>query len=433
MSQIFQSATTCSSRYSAALRRKHFVSWVCFFGFAILSFSRNCAAQVIDPITAAAAPIAGAGHHYIGNGAEIVNPADGSVSFRLPIKPPSGRMLSLTFGISYNSSAPFYISGNGESPYFNWQTATVSTAPPFENYGWSYDLPKYVGQGYVQKVQATPNGTNYCWSTQNYTFTGLDGVDKTLYLSDNWADPSNPIATYCGNPSNYAGGGDDGLQTSFGTTPSGLGPATQPPLTVTDKSGSVYQFADVYPYSGLNPSDGGPAIFGMLAQSITDKNGNTITYQAVSGGGLPLPAGKYVDTLGRNPVISWSGIGSASGDQLYVSGLGGNIVVKWTTTNVTLPTVSQPPIYHSQLYGSECAFASTSGNTLASIPVVSEIDIPGTPGQTYKFNYTLDPSGQLSKITFPDGGYVRYVWGSNTQSQFTYQTWTPQANDNEFC
>jgi RHS Repeat len=433
MSQIFQSATTCSSRYSAALRRKHFVFLVGFLSFAVLSFGRNSAAQVIDPVTAAAAPIAGAGHHYIGNGAEIVNPADGSVSFRLPIKPPSGRMLSLTFGISYNSAAPFYISGNGESPYFNWQTATVFTAPPFENYGWSYDLPKYVAQGYVQNVQATPNGTNYCWSTQNYAFTGLDGVDKTLYLSDNWADPSNPIATYCGNPSNYAGGGDDGLQTSFGPIPNGSGAATQPPLTVTDKSGTVYQFASVYPYSGTNPANGGPALFGMLAQSITDKNGNTITLQGVSGGGLPLPAGKYIDTVGRNPAISWSGIGSTSGDQLYVSGLGSNIVVKWTTTNVTLPTVSQPPIYHSQLYGSECAFNSTSGNTLASIPVVSEIDIPGTPGQAYKFDYTLDPSGQLSKITFPDGGYVRYVWGSNPQSQFTYQTWTPQANDTEFC
>jgi predicted nucleic acid-binding protein len=110
-------------------------------------------AQVIDPVTAASAPIAGAGHNYIGTGAEVVNPADGSVLFHLPIKPPAGRMLSLTFGITYNSMTPFYISGNGESPYFNWQTSNVSTAPPFENYGWSMrfllDMNALVALGFI--------------------------------------------------------------------------------------------------------------------------------------------------------------------------------------------------------------------------------------------------------------------------------------------
>jgi hypothetical protein len=67
-------------------------------------------AQVPDPVIAAQTPIPGSGHHYIGIGAETVNPADGSLSFDLPIQPPPGRQLSLPFGIHYRSSEQFSLS-----------------------------------------------------------------------------------------------------------------------------------------------------------------------------------------------------------------------------------------------------------------------------------------------------------------------------------
>ncbi|HZQ21448.1 MAG TPA: RHS repeat-associated core domain-containing protein [Terriglobales bacterium] len=51
---------------------------------------------------------------------------------------------------------------------------------------------------------------------------------------------------------------------------------------------------------------------------------------------------------------------------------------------------------------------------------VTEIDLPN--GEKYVFAY--DPTfGRVSRITFPTGGYVRYVWGlnaSSTESHFTY-------------
>jgi hypothetical protein len=62
-------------------------------------------AQVSSPAVAAQAPIPGSGHHYIGIGAETVNPADGSLSFQLPIQPPPGRQLSMPFAISYSGSS----------------------------------------------------------------------------------------------------------------------------------------------------------------------------------------------------------------------------------------------------------------------------------------------------------------------------------------
>ena len=71
-----------------------------------LGLSLHCTAQVVDPITAAQAPIAGAGHHYIGMGSETVNPADGSVTFSLPIQTPTGRQLNFPFSIRYGESSP---------------------------------------------------------------------------------------------------------------------------------------------------------------------------------------------------------------------------------------------------------------------------------------------------------------------------------------
>jgi hypothetical protein len=95
MSQTAQRSNFGSSRYSAALRRKNVILYTGFLGFVALSIGRVGNAQVIDPVTAASAPIAGAGHNYIGNGAEVVNPADGSVSFHLPIKPPASELTAI--------------------------------------------------------------------------------------------------------------------------------------------------------------------------------------------------------------------------------------------------------------------------------------------------------------------------------------------------
>jgi len=402
--------------------------------FAIIAqLSRNCGAQVVDPITAAQAPIPGADHHYIGLGSETVNPVDGSISFELPIQTPAGRQLSFPFGIRYNESEPFYIANNGQSQQFYWTTPTLNgTPPPFSLNGWSYDLPIYVAQAFVQSASPVTSGcgdpdgnpclgnnnTNYCWSTQNYNFRALDGLSRTLYVANWWNGPNNPQpqVNVCPQTGGYSGGGDYGVTTSLGAT----GSSTQPPLTVTDRSGTVYQFPQGTPITtNSTVVGGGITPFGALAQTITDKNGNQIVLNgtgAVTGGGLP--AGSYTDTADR-PVLSWNGIGSGSGDQLSVSGLG-NIVVKWTTTTVTFPENSHL-VYQTPNSGSNCGY---SGPQSISMSVVSEIDLPN--GQKYSFSYG-DAWGRLDKITFPDGGYVRYVWGSNVSSLGTYQSWLYQG------
>ena len=92
---------------------------VLVFGIiALVATGSDSCAQVPDPLLATQAPVAGAGHHYIGIGAETVDPADGSLSFDLPIKTPDGRELSFPFGIRYSSSEELYLADTGGSQYF---------------------------------------------------------------------------------------------------------------------------------------------------------------------------------------------------------------------------------------------------------------------------------------------------------------------------
>ena len=403
-------------------------------GIAVLVCSAICCkAQVVDPMTAAQAPVPGVGHHYIGMATETVNPADGSVSFHLPIMTPAGRGLSFPFGITYSGSAPFSLD-NSNSPWFGWDVASGFAKPPLSINGWSYDLPSYVAQAFVGYSQISPATTSpnnfvydYCWQTDNYQFTGFDG-QRSLNQVYSFPDNGNPdLPTYAyicdqNGGGGYGGGnfgwGDNGVTSVLGPAPYGSGPSynTQPSLTVNDRHGNVYQFPQGA-VIGVSPTLVGVQTFGALAQTITDRNGNQIVLNGTSlllGGSTLLPPGSYTDTAGR-PIVSWTGIGSSTGDQLTVSGLGA-ITVKWTTTAMTFPTGS------TNLYSlsTPCSNAGATGSITVS--VVSEIDLPN--GQTYAFTYG-GAWGRLIKITFPDGGYVRYLWGTNSRSMGTYQTWVP--------
>jgi YD repeat-containing protein len=424
-----------------------------------LPFARDCDAQVVDPVTAAQAPVPGVGHHYIGMGSETVNPADGSVNFDLPIQTPAGRGLSFPFGIHYAEAEPFYLTNGGSGPMFGWTTpAGNAQLSPFDLNGWSYQLPNYQAQAFLANSQPESSGCNYpncsynyCWGTQNYNFSGFDGHKHTLaaaylWVGQNSAQPQ--LTTVC-QTSSYSGlnggvsfGGDNGVATGpFGTVPSSDAVGTQPPFSVTERSGTVYQFP-LGPFMGNTMSGVQP--FGMLAQTITDRNGNQIVLNGTSaavggdnasGPGI-LPAGSYTDTLGR-PILSWTGLGGTLtgqertwSDQLNIYGVG-QINVNWTTTTVTFPDQPQNSKCLQALTGSGVSTASNAcgfGSASQSIPmtVVSAIILPNVQQYSFTYGNANDASndwGRLTKITFPDGGYVRYVWGTNPQAKATFQTW----------
>ncbi len=95
-------------------------------------------------------------------------------------------------------------------------------------------------------------------------------------------------------------------------------------MTVTERSGTVYQFAQG-PFEGgwSDPSTVGT--WGMLAQTITDRNGNQITLNCPNSclesniGNLTnpaLPAGYYTDTL-------WPWDESSRSDRAYKQSVAG--------------------------------------------------------------------------------------------------------------
>jgi RHS repeat-associated protein len=379
----------------------------------LFAFSATTGAQVPNPVTAAQAPIPGVGHHYIGMGAETVNPADGTPSFDLPIQTPAGRGLSFPFGIHYSGTEQFSVSNNLGALYWN-----TSPAPPYQLNGWSYELPNYTALAFVTNAgtynTAGGNKDFNCDGSHNYVFRGLDGVQSIDGLANNWNDPSNPYPNFCGSLVTAGSTtGDNGARATLNGT---LGTPTQLAMTVVDRSGTVYQFPQG-PYLVVCATAGCPAPFqpwGLLAQTVTDRNGNQVSLNGPNNPLTPMQAGSYVDTLGRN-VVSWSGIGSTTGDQLSVAGLSGNIVAHWATKTISLPNQS------NWLSGGPSGFDLCSigtGSTSMQVKVVSEIDLPNAT----KYAFTYASSG-LSKITFPGGGYVRYVWGTSPYSQATYQTW----------
>ncbi|MGH9396158.1 MAG: RHS repeat-associated core domain-containing protein [Terriglobia bacterium] len=138
-----------------------------------------------------------------------------------------------------------------------------------------------------------------------------------------------------------------------------------------------------------------------LPGRIEDRNGNVITTTDSGNGAFTI-----TDTAGRPAIIS-NGFGS-TGNTVAVSGLAEPYRVNWETINAnygvgsTLISNEAPncPGTMPTVYGSES--------------VVSSIALPN--GQSYQFFY--DPTfGLISKIVFPTGGYVRYVWGINAQSE----------------
>jgi hypothetical protein len=123
-------------------------------------------AQIPDPVAAAQVPMPGVGHQYIGLGAETVNPADGSLSFDLPLQPPPGRQLSFPFGIHYNASERFTPTSSGASPSIPWE---LYPSPPFQINGWSYQLPAYTAQIYQTTSIGQQQQTRFPWLRRSPT------------------------------------------------------------------------------------------------------------------------------------------------------------------------------------------------------------------------------------------------------------------------
>jgi hypothetical protein len=122
--------------------------------------------QVTDDQTT---PIAGAGHNYIQSANETVNPANGSVSFRLDAGAPKNRGLTLPFIFAYDSNGAVHAVPKYPSP----QQASWTSNNGFGYGGWSYSMPML---SWSARTLTDPhNSSNVCNYVTDFVFQDPTG------------------------------------------------------------------------------------------------------------------------------------------------------------------------------------------------------------------------------------------------------------------
>lgn len=366
-----------------------------------------CQAQIPSASDVTSTPIPNAGHDYIHALSETVNPANGSLSIRINVPLPPSRGPNIPFNFAYDSNGVFYLSqlgGNGlVQSGFGWNT----TRAPLSQGGWSYSVPMLSVQDSPTQVQVV-NGTDQvsvftCDTWINYVFQDANGNRQNLGLT-----------TFNPNPNCVSEAGLEGPDTTAQVgpflaqmDPNWYNVGTVSPVDVIDADGTDYSFdQQAAPLPGPCPL-GQASCPGTEAVSfITDRNGNTASFSATTGGGIT-----YTDTIGR-VALSMPTFG-ASQDAITVSGLSQPYTVNWTTV------AAQFPITMNNIYSSGVKSCPTDPGPEPTIPVISSIVLPN--GQQYTFSYDSRSGptyGLITKITYPTGGYVRYEWGLNSQATF---------------
>ena len=365
-----------------------------------------CSAQIPSETDTTSTPVPDVGHNFIQSPIETVNPANGSVSIRIGIPIPPSRGFTLPFGFAYDSSGVFYI-GCGGGPLCRNSLIWDTTRAVLSEGGWSYSAPQLSVQRSAFTAVNDIGNPVTCYDLNNFVMQDAQGDRRNLgltYFSTN---------QYC-----ELAGEEGPVTTSqegslLAQTPGGIWTNGVKAVTVTDGDGTVYQFQG----GSMSPQLGGcngtctPTTF--LPTTITDRNNNQTQVYSYRGVGGPILT--LTDSIGRTSLnIPTFG---ASQDSLTVSGISNPYKVNWTTVQANFSV----NLYH--IGGDTCAGTGSPGSQ-PSITAISSIVLPN--GEQYTFSY--DPAyGLISKLTYPTGGYVRYVWGVNVESE--YGSWPTVHSD----
>jgi RHS repeat-associated protein len=346
-------------------------------------------------------------HDYFHSPVETVNPANGSVSIRIPVRMAPGRQLTVPFSFAYDSNGAFYMgpptSGSGGSP--RYETITAINAPSNNSIGgWSYSYPVVSFQSGTWTIPGSNDNLITCYGSFNYVFQDPMGNRHNLNLSvsANVASPDgyDNCNEGVGGEGQFTTGAEGPVAATTSSPQSNIG--YYPAISVVDGNGTGYSFA------------GGTAGT-YLAQVVADRNGNTVT---LSNSGYPNYIVTYKDTIGRT-ALTTSGLGG-NPDTVTLAGLSSSYKAYWTTAS---PSFTDNML--DMCTGAGCQGCPTTMS--ANSEGISNVVLPN--GQ--QFTFTYDPTyGMLTKIVYPSGGYVRYVWGLNSQAE-AIQT-TSNANGNNY-
>jgi RHS repeat-associated protein len=364
----------------------------------VLSLSPNADAQMPPSSSTTSTPIPGAGHDYLGEIAETVNPVNGSVSIRLNAMMPPGRGLTLPFSFAYDSNGVNFVGQNsgGNLSWLNPPTTLTSQG------GWSNSAPSVSFNEITWTAISEEGHHQACHGFVGYVYQDASGNRHNLNLTNFW-DPSGVCASDSADwPTGFGAdivtqGGEGPILASIPT--SGL---YGYPVTVADADGTVLQF------SGIVAEQPNGGLVG-LAGSIEDRNGNLVTVTGPTG---TANAYNYIDTAGRT-VLQDSGF-AVSPETITVSGLNTPYTLQWTT--LSTPTFTAPVTVIS---GTACNFGGSHQPWVVGPQGLAEQGLSTlTLPNGKSFSFTYDSTYKvINKMTYPTGGYVRYVWGMNPQAE----------------
>ena len=126
-------------------------------------------------------PLPGAGHDYLGELNETVNPASGSLSLRISPTIPPGRGLTLPFSFSYDSNGVNYVGLLSAAGNFGWEVPSstiVSTG------GWSESVPVTTATEITWTATDENGKPAHCYGFVNYVYQDPNGNRHNLNLTN---------------------------------------------------------------------------------------------------------------------------------------------------------------------------------------------------------------------------------------------------------
>jgi len=418
-------------------------------------------AQITRPTAEQAPPVSGTGQHHAGGLSESVNPATGALSIRINTEVAPARGLTVPFAFGYDSNSAQHITGG---------LGLTDNSSYLGQGGWSYMVPTL---SQIQGTFQTANGliAGSANPVDPVVFVNCDFSDPACSIAAGPAGPVGCTAFFCapswtrqttttptpctffdhfnffdmngnahdlgitsqtgthdcvsvpGAPATALIGGDN-VALAQATTPD-AGLVQVPSVTLVDSTGTLYSFPSavslqngtaqgrVHSRVGDNPNLRSYIQFDMLPSYIEDRNGNITTFSDHGNGSFDV-----TDTLGRT-AISTSGFGT-TGNTVHIAGLANPYTVTWAPLSfswqvggrVYLPSApaTVPPTSCS---GGGGTFNYNANGQIVPLQGITQIQLPN--GQSYQFQY--DPIyGLINKMIYPNGGYVRYVWGNNVSS-----------------
>jgi YD repeat-containing protein len=180
-------------------------------------------------------------------------------------------------------------------------------------------------------------------------------------------------------------------------------------LHIITKGGTLYHFSGYvqqYPVQPSYPtSNQETGVYQANFSSLVDPNGNTVTFNSNTG--------VLTDTIGRQITIN-----SSQGIQ-YTDSNGTS-----RTINLTAPVYGASQTYPLQYFPSSCAFigsgyqytfggaASTETSSISASPYSQNLVFPAvdTTGTNRTYQLQFDVLSRLTQITYPAGGYTKYVY-----------------------